>query len=293
MNPLFEAFINEKEPVYDVAVITDNGIELWRSDHANNANNSHSATKLFVATAIGRLCDEGKLSLDSPVTSFFTDGQKPENMDPRWNEVTVRQALQHKTGMDEIPLGVDDDNSLEALGDDFLGYILSLPIMHEPGTYRKYSDAAYYLLGRIIASASGMTADLYMKKIMFDPMGFRQWAMAKCPQGHPICGGGFFARSDDVAKLGWAYANKGIYNGVRIVSDEWITDAMENDYACSQFRDTDIFLKTGANGQMVAFSRERRSAAAWHGYSTDNGKRNDRLLEAYCRFLDERFGKLK
>ena len=292
MNPLFEAFINEAEPVYDVAVITDDGTELWRNSHANNANNSHSVTKFFVATAIGTLCDSGKLSIDTKITSLFDKSCFPENMSEKWNEVTVEQAMQHKTGMDTIPYGVDDDNCIDKIGNDFLKYVFSLPIMHEPGTYRRYSDAAYYLLGRVITAVTGDTADEYMKKVIFEPLGFRQWAMAKCPQGYPICGGGFFARSDDLAKLGWAYANDGIYEGKRIISAEWTEAAMKNDYACSQFRDTDIFLKTGANGQIVAFSKKRRSAASWHGYSTDNGKRNDRLLEAYCRLLDERFGTL-
>ncbi len=289
MNSFFEAFRNEAEPVYDIAFISENGIEYWKNPTANFANNSHSATKFFIATAIGTLCDSGKLSLDTKVTSLFSAEQKPEIMSPEWDTVTVRQALQHKTGMEEIPYNVDNDADLDKIGTDFLKYVFSLPITHEPGTFRKYSDEAYYLLGRIICAVTGVTADEYLKKAIFEPLSFRQWAMAKCPQGHPICGGGFFARSDDIAKLGWAYANDGVYNGKRIVSKEWTDEAMVSDYACTRFRDTDIFLKTGANGQMVAFSKERPSGAAWHGYSTDNGKRNDRMLEAYCRLLDERF----
>ena len=258
----------------------------------NNANNSHSVTKLFVATAIGQLCDRGLLSVDTKVTSLFDDSIKPAEMSPLWDKVTVADLLRHRAGLDEIPYNIDNDDCLEKIGKDFLKYIFSLPIMHEPGTYRQYSDEAYYLLGRVIHAVTGKTADEYMKENIMEPLGFRQWAMVKCPQGYPVCGGGFFARSDDVARLGWAYANGGMYNGKSIISEKWINEAMNSDYALSFFRDTDICLKTGACGQIVAFSRERRSAAAWHGYATDNGKRNDRLLEAYCRFLDERFGRL-
>ncbi|MCQ2476041.1 MAG: beta-lactamase family protein [Clostridia bacterium] len=291
MNSFFEAFINEKEPVYDIAYISAEGTECWRSPVANNANNSHSVTKFFIATAIGTLVDSGKLSVDSKVTSFFAKDMLPEKMSPEWNEVTVAQTMRHRTGIEKIPYNIDNDNDIGFIGDDFLKYVFSLEIAHEPGTFRQYSDEAYYLLGRIIHSVTGLTADEYLKKVVFEPLGFRQWAMAKCPKGFPICGGGFFARSDDLAKLGWAYANNGIYEGKRIVSKEWTEAAMENDYACTRFRDTDIFLKTGACGQIVAFSKQRPSGVSWHGYSTDNGKRNDRMLEAYCRLLDERFGK--
>jgi len=84
------------------------------------------------------------------------------------------------------------------------------------------------------------------------------------------------------------YACGGVYEGRRILPESWIEDAMQNDYACTQFRDTDVFVKTGAKGQMVAFSRQRKAAVAWHGYSNDGNARNDRLLEAFVRYLDER-----
>ncbi len=294
MNALFQAVMQEWAPMYDVAVITDKGTEFWRHPCANNANNGHSTAKFFIATAIGILCDRGMLTVDTPIGSIFSQADKPLQYDPGWDRVTVRDALQHKTGIETVPYGVDDDDSAPQIGSDFLNYVLSLKIVHEPGTYYRYSDEAYYLLSRVIAQISGATADLFLKHHVFDPLGFRQWAMAKCPQGHPIAGGGFFARSDDAAKLGYTYACKGVYEGKRIVSKEWIGAAMTQDFACTRFRDTDIYLKTGARGQCVAFSRERPSAAAWHGCAApdDEGKRNDRLLCAYERYLNDVFGKL-
>lgn len=290
MNELFEAVLREEAPMYDAAIITEDGTELWRSDVAHHANNSHSATKLVVATCIGILCDRGQLSLDTKVTSLFSDEEKPEGMDERWNAVTVRDCLRHKTGMDEIPYNVDNDDHLEKIGSDFLKYVFSLKITQKTGEYRQYSDEAYYLLGRIIHKASGLYADEFMKRNIFEPLGFRQWAMAKCPQGHPICGGGFFCRSDDLAKLGFTYAMDGVYNGQRIISKAWIDEAMVSDYALTRFRDTDVYLKTGARGQLVGFSVERKAGVSWHGCSDpdDNGKRNDRLLEAFVRYLDNR-----
>ena len=292
-NALFRAVLDEWAPMYDAAVITEQGTEYWRHPCANNANNGHSTTKFFIAAAVGILCDRGLLTPDTTVGSVFPDAMKPDGYDAGWDRVTIRDVLRHKTGIEEVPYGVDDDDSAPLIGEDFLRYVLSLKLSHEPGTFYRYSDAAYYLLSRVIAQVSGKTADLFLKENVFEPLRFRQWAMAKCPQGHPIAGGGFFARADDVAKLGFAYANDGIYEGKRIVSREWIEASMGQDFACTRFRDTDIWLKTGARGQCVAFSRERPSAAAWHGCAApdDEGKRNDRLLSAYCAYLDETFGK--
>ena len=288
-NKLFEAVLAEKDPMYDCAVITpEKGIEYWKNPCANYANNGHSTTKFYFATAVGILRDRGMLDIHAPVTSFFSAEDLPADMDPGWNDVTVYDALRHKTGLDIIPYGVDDDDGRMQIGEDFLSYIFSLKIMHRPDTFRRYSDAAYYLISRIIGSASGMTADLFIDEAVLKPLGFRQWAMAKCPMGHPIGGGGFFARSDDIAKLGYAYAFDGIYEGRQIVSREWTEMAMSSDFACTYHRDTDVCVKTGAMGQMVAFTKERKAACAWHGCSEKGNERNDRLLDAFLSFLDDR-----
>lgn len=288
MNAVFETCKKELEraPVYDAAFISGKGTEYMRFDTSNNANNGHSTTKLFVATAIGMLEDDGKLSRYDGVTSFFTKDELPAGMDEKWNAVTVEHCLQHKTGMDTIPFGVDDDDSQPKIGDDYLGYVLSLPVEHEPGSYRRYSDAAYYLLCRVIEKAAGIGTEEFFRNRIMNPLGFRQWATAKCPQGHVIGGGGLYTRADDLAKLGWLYANMGVLDGKRLLSEKWIRDAMANDYALTSHRNTSIYVKTGACGQMVWFSAEKKAAGAWHGcIKGDNGDRNNVLLDGVMKEL--------
>lgn len=295
MNKLFQAVLAEEAPMYDAAVITANGTEYWKNENCHNANNSHSATKFIVATAIGTLWDSGKLSLSDNIIDFFSEDELPDEYDSRWKNVKVIDLLQHKTGFTEIIGDVDDDNVLHGIGDDFLKFIISKPLGAEPGTFYKYSDASYYLLGRIIGKASGVDPVVYIRENVLKPAGFHQWAMACCPQGYPICGGGFFSRADDMARLGYAFACDGVNEkGKRIVSAKWIDNAMNNDFACGRFRDTDIFLKTGSRGQLIGFSRIRKAGVAWHGcaFTDDCGKRNDRLLLAFNSYLDDIFGPL-
>lgn len=287
LNPLFEAVLREKDPMYDCAVITEKGTEYWKYPDCNYANNSHSVTKLFVCTAVGILSEQGKINIKDSVTSFFDASELPAGMDSRWHSVTVEQTMQHKTGMDTIPFNVDNDDDLEKIGPDFLKYVFSLPIEHEPGTYRRYSDEAFYLLIRIISKAAGENAEEFFRKNLMGPLGFRQWSMAKCPMGYPIGGGGFYCRSDDAAKLGFTYAMGGVFEGKRIISEQWVKDAMALDYACTRHRDSSVFVKTGAKGQMVAFSVEKKVAAAWHGCSDKDGnERNNRLLDGFLAYID-------
>ena len=293
-NPLFDAVIKETDPMYDAAVITEDGIEYWHNENSNYANNGHSVTKFFISSAIGILVTDGKLRLSDYVTDFFTKEETGDNIDIGWFNVTVCHALQHKTGMLHIPYGVDEDEHISLIGNDFLKYVFSIKIEAEPGTEYKYSDAAYYLLGRIIAKASGMTAYEFIRERLAKPLGFKQWGMLLCPMGHTIGGGGLYSRSDDTAKLGFLWADNGKLGEVEIISSDYIKDAMENDYASTSFRGTDIYLKTGSRGQCVAYSVKRKAAAAWHGCSDSDGNaRNDRLLLAFSEYLNQKFGEIK
>lgn len=293
-NALFDAVLKETDPMYDAAVITDDGVEYWHNENCNFANNGHSVTKFFISSAIGVLVTEGKLKLSDKVTDFFTKEETGEGIHKLWYEVTVEHALQHKTGMLNIPYGVDEDEHIALIGEDFLKYVFSVSIDAIPGTEYKYTDADYYLLGRVIHKASGMTAYDFIKERLAKPLGFKQWGMLLCPMGHTIGGGGLYTRSDDNARLGFLWANKGVLDSKEIISYNYIEDAMKNDYASTAFRGTDVFLKTGAKGQCVAYSLKRKAAAAWHGYSENDGNaRNDRLLLAFCQYLDEKFGEIK
>lgn len=293
-NPLFDAVSREKDPIYDAAVVTEDGVEYWHNKNANYANNGHSVTKFFISSAIGILVTEGKLSVNDKVTDFFSSDETGECIDIGWYDVSVEHALQHKTGLLSVPYGVDEDEHISLIGEDFLKYIFSLSIDATPGTVYKYSDANYYLLGRIIHKASGITAYEFIREKITKPLNFRQWGMLLCPMGHTIGGGGLYSRSDDNAKLGFLWANEGRINNREIISFDYIKSSMTNDYATTSFRGTDIYLKTGSKGQCIAFSVKRKAAAAWHGYSYNDGNaRNDRLLLAFLEYLNENFGEVK
>ena len=286
----FEAVRRERGigPMYDAAIVTEDGVRYWHEKESNRANNSHSATKFFTCACVGVLADRGALSVTDPVTSFFAPRELPEDYDRAWDRVTVADAMRHKTGIEHIPYGVDEDSDIEKIGPDFLRYVFSLKIEHEPGTFRRYSDAAYYLLSRIVSSASGQETSVFLRDNILAPLGFHQWAAVKCPAGFMLGCGGFFTRADDTAKLGLAYALGGEYMGRRIVSEKWVEQTMANDYACTRHRDTDIFVKTGAKGQMIAFSPSARIGAAWHGCSDNGPERNDRLLDGLAQEIESR-----
>jgi len=130
-----------------------------------------SISKPFVATAIMQLAEAGKLRLDAPVSSYLPyfrlagDG---------WQQITLRQMLAHTAGMPDCDdygwyRPEDDEAALER-------YVRSLAgeeLIAAPGERHEYSNAAFEVLGDVVAKASGQSFESYLKTHVLDPLGMR------------------------------------------------------------------------------------------------------------------------
>lgn len=106
-------------------------------------------TKVFTATAIQLLVQEGEISLDEPVTRILPQ------LPPAWSSVTLRHCLSHTTG---LPDAVTDDINVTPRSGDWdalLAFLATLPTK-PPGTQVAYNQTGYALLGMIIEKMSGM-----------------------------------------------------------------------------------------------------------------------------------------
>ena len=259
---LCEALAATGDNLYDFAWLDENSGWLHRFQPCSNCHNGYSVAKLFIATAIGLLWDEGKLSLDDPVGRFFPT-------DSPWRQVSVHHLLTHTSGIDRGFLDIDNDDLSQYSSDDYLSILLAQPLPYAPGTHEQYSDAVFYLLARIVEQVQGQPADDFLTEWLFRPMGFGETAWSRCPQHHPIGGTGFYAGAQDVVKLGLLYLNGGVYQGRRLLSEKWVQTALRNQYELHPLGHDDWVGKLGMCGQGVAFSPRRKAAAAWHAFDTE------------------------
>jgi CubicO group peptidase (beta-lactamase class C family) len=129
-----------------------------------------SMTKSFTALAILTLRDEGRLSLDDPVTRHvpeFAGVRLPTADSP---PITIRHLLTHSEGLPEDnPWG---DRQL-AVPDETLGAWLrkGLPFSTTPGTAYEYSNYGFAILGRIVSTVSGMPYREYVTRRILQPLG--------------------------------------------------------------------------------------------------------------------------
>ena len=130
-----------------------------------------SVTKQFTAAAILQLRDEGKLSLDDEITKWLPD------FDTRGNRLTVRQLLDHTSGI----VGLTEMPEFDLLvwnqqfpRDSAYALIKRYPFQFPTGTAQMYNNSAFWLAGLIVEKASGMTYEDYIEQRIFAPLGMRR-----------------------------------------------------------------------------------------------------------------------
>jgi D-alanyl-D-alanine carboxypeptidase len=127
-----------------------------------------SVTKQFTAAAILKLRDEGKLSLDDDITKWLPA------LDTRGNKVTVRQLLDHTSGMvgfEAIPDFQQLSRNPSFPRDSVIALINPQTFQFPTGTMQMYNNYAVWLAGLIIEKASGMTYKKYVEERIFAPLG--------------------------------------------------------------------------------------------------------------------------
>ena len=126
-----------------------------------------SVTKQFTSASILLLAEQGKLSLDDPLTKYVPDYPL------QGQTVTIRRLLDHSSGIQgytEMP--VFGPLMSQSLPRDTLVKLFSArPFKFAPGTGVAYNNSAYFLLGLVIEKASGGTYADFVKKNLFDKFG--------------------------------------------------------------------------------------------------------------------------
>lgn len=141
-----------------------------------------SVSKPITAVAALKLYEEGKLDLDAQAFSVLSDLRPPMGIspDPRVREITVRQLLQHTSGLVRSGFGASRENieAAHALGvmppassEIIVRYGLTKPLDFAPGTRAGYSTLGYVALGRVIERVQERKYEEYVKQRVLAPAG--------------------------------------------------------------------------------------------------------------------------
>jgi CubicO group peptidase (beta-lactamase class C family) len=230
-------------------------VEEGRPLEPNSIFRIRSMTKPIVGTAVLMLQDDGLLAVSDRVSEHL-----PSFDNDRSRDVTIRQLLTHTSGfgnhnMGEVPLPrrpleygsvVELANDLGAVGPEY-------PV----GTLR-YSDSSSAILAALISTVSGLTAEDFIRTRIFDPLGMRDSHLAFAPDSawadrlsstyrwsaeansfvrywdpsreevfrYFEGSGGVMATPHDFARFLAFWADRGVHQGERLLSEEAVSEAL-------------------------------------------------------------------
>jgi CubicO group peptidase (beta-lactamase class C family) len=136
-----------------------------------------SVTKPVTTAAIMKLVEEGKLRLDDPVEKYLPEFRTQQDKEGRHHAITIRQLLTHTAGLPGDPPTRKDVFDPEWRGKsvaETVGPIAQARLQFVPGAKVQYSNAGFYVLGRIIEIASGRPYADYVKEKILDPLGMKE-----------------------------------------------------------------------------------------------------------------------
>lgn len=229
-----------------------------------------SITKLFTATVIMMLVEQGKIGLNRPVSDYI-----PEFIGEGKAKVCVHHLLTHTSGLDSevISRHAKDkeekgtfpapDSNQDPYQHSYLYGGYDAPLSTEPGTVMSYSGYGYELLGEIIRRISGQAYDEFVKESLFKPLGMdntyyrvptevrnkvvkrapeaacAEWVDSEYSLNSVSAGGGAYSTAMDLAVFGQMFLNGGIYNGIRLLSPVTVKEMTRNQIpgVSSHYRD--------------------------------------------------------
>ena len=272
MSRFLEAMRDELERLGDRGVFS---VAEWHAGRVesldiiktNPCQNVYSVAKAFVVTAVGLLVDRGLLSTDEVVTDILAD-EIPTGCQPAWYKTTVDMLLLHKVGLPGGFLDIDCYDSRN-FGEDYLAYTLTYPTPEDYTPDKStYTDAAFYILSRIVEKRAGEPLDTLLWRELLFPTGCLEAAFSRCPKGHPMGATGLYIRAAEVAKLGSIYLNGGMYGNRRILSENWVRTVLARGYELKSKCAGRAYGKGGMRGQMLLVLPEQRRVIAWQGYGS-------------------------
>jgi len=186
-----------------------------------------STAKSIASTLIGMLVDEGRLALDEPLGfDWYPNARSPET-DPR-NEITLRHVLNMSSGLETV-----DNRGLEYATGSGMSYwagsssvagARSRALIREPGTYWDYEnyDTLLGVYAMKLALGGEKAYAEFPRKALLDKIGMRNTLVSTDRFGDFVMSSQIYTNARDLARFGLLYLGNGIWNGERLLSEEWI-----------------------------------------------------------------------
>jgi CubicO group peptidase (beta-lactamase class C family) len=191
----------------------------WNPYRPDLKHTLYSLSKSFTSTAVGFAVQEKLFTINDKVISFFPE-EVPDTISTNLAQMTVKDLLTMSAGMDPDPtFRVAGNNG------SWVKTFFRIPVLNEPGTKFLYNSMATFMLSAIVQKATGEKVIDYLTPRFFEPLGITGADWEVNSQGINTGGWGLRLKTEDIAKAGQFYLQKGKWHGKQLLSKEWIEEA--------------------------------------------------------------------
>lgn len=222
----------------------------------------HSCTKSIISALVGIAIEEGYIeSVQQPVLDFFPE-RTVAHLDASKEAMTLEHLLTMSSGLNCRDSYLYRWRGLYQMeqSQDWVQFMLDLPMAEEPGTRFEYCNGASFLLSAIIQETTGMSASAFAEKYLFSSLGISDVEWPSNPQGITIGWGDLRMRPHDMAKIGYLYLNQGQWDGKQILPSAWveastckhISATLQDGYGYQWWvADNGVYMALGYAGQFI------------------------------------------
>ncbi|MEP7266286.1 MAG: serine hydrolase [Saprospiraceae bacterium] len=210
---------------FHTTMIVKNGFVIaegyWYPYAPDHRIQLYSMSKSFTSTAIGLAQQEGLLNVEDHVIKYFQD-VLPETQSENLKTLKIKHLLMMGVGMAKDSIMTIEKSPA---GTPWAKTFLSLPIEFEPGTTFLYNSGASYMLSCIIQRITGRTVEEFLRPRLFTPLGMDKAVWTRNSEGINYGASHLRITTEDMAKFGQFYLQKGKWNGNQILNEDYIQAA--------------------------------------------------------------------
>ena len=181
-----------------------------------------SVTKSITSVLIGIAIDQGFIeSVEQPLLSYFPE-RTIANLDANKEKITIENLLTMTSGFSCGYQPGEKEHSEMFTSEDWVQYVLDLPMARGPGQEYAYCSGNSHLLSAILTEATGMSMLDFAQKHLFTPLGIDEVIWPPDPQGITRGWGDIHLHPRDLAKIGFLYLNNGLWEGKQLLNAAWV-----------------------------------------------------------------------
>ena len=231
LTELFDYVREQKTPIHSLQIVRHGRLVVDAYFYPFRGELRHdvaSVTKSVTSTLIGLAIDKGRLrDLHQPILSFFPN-RVIQNSDERKNRITLEHLLTMQAGWDCGFEPKEARLSEMRRSNDWLQFMLDLPMVASPGTRFAYCSGNPHLLSIVLSQTTGTNALAFARRELFEPLGIQDIHWPADPNGHTHGWGDLQLGPRDMAKLGQLFLQRGRWANQQILSESWIAAATSN-----------------------------------------------------------------